>query len=159
MTYQELNNQKRTKVDTILENSGIFFAFNDKQMKREIEKHNITKENKITSIGGGGYLPIKNIETFEKDMETLEKWYKEQEKKIKVEITPVEIDYKKYEYMLCVLPPIYCSNGIFQVSEPHDHIIVDGKEFPRYSTYQELNGKYYSLGILTTPQATAYAKD
>jgi len=61
-----------------------------------------------------------------------------------------EINEKTYEYFLGVLPPIYHSNGVFQVSEPFDH--VNG--YATYATYQETKAKKYIYhGNLTQKQA------
>jgi len=157
-TYQELTNKKKKRVSALLEKCEVFFAFNMKQFKEGKEKHNISVTNKVTSIGGGGYLPVKHVKALEKGFKDIETWYAKQEKGIQVEIKPKRISYEKHEEMLCVLPPIYHHNGVFQVSEAYDHITVNGKECGTYSTYQEKGGKYYSLGILTRQQANKYSQ-
>lgn len=55
----------------------------------------------------------------------------------------------RYYEMLDILPPIFHSNGVFQVSEPFDHT----SEGARYDAFQKLGDKHYSLGIMTRKQA------
>jgi hypothetical protein len=156
-TYDKLSTEKEKRTSELLDKCEVFFAFNKNQYNEGKKKHNISVENKVTSIGVGGFVPVKNIKALEKGFKTIEKWYTEQEKSVKVTIKPKRISYDLYDEMLCVLPPIYHHNGVFQVSEPYNHITVGGKECATYATYQEKNKKYYSLGILTRQQASDYS--
>lgn len=83
MTYNEIKKEYETKLSEIMEKNGLFWAFNDEQMKEGIEKHDISKENKVCSIGMGGYLPFKNYKSYVADMNELNKWEKEQKKILK----------------------------------------------------------------------------
>lgn len=157
MTYKKLDEIKKEKVTRLLETCEVFFAFNEKQYNEGKEKYNISSKNKVTSIGGGGFVPVKNVKALEMGFEAIEKWYREQEKDISVVIKPKKISKEKYWEMLEVLPPIYHNNGVFQVSEPHDHITVNDKMCATYSTYQQKNKGYYYLGILTRQQARDYS--
>ena len=83
MTYQELKNEYQKKLGELSNECGLFWAFNSEQMKEGIEKNNISKDNKMCSVGMGGYLPFKNYEKFSRGMKELEKWEKAEKKAIK----------------------------------------------------------------------------
>lgn len=156
MNYSELSELKRKKVHKLLNDCNVFWAFNKEQLREGIEKYNISKDNKMTSIGSGGYLPVKHAKKLQDGFKAINKWYSEQEKTIKVEIKKKRISYELYDDMLGVLPPIYHANGIFQVSEPHNHIMINGEEQATYATYQRKGNRYYSLGILSVSQVEQY---
>jgi hypothetical protein len=83
MTYNEIKKEYETKLSEIMEKNELFWAFNDEQMKEGIEKYNISKENKVCSIGMGGYLPFKNYKSYIADMTELNKWEKAEKKALK----------------------------------------------------------------------------
>lgn len=157
MTLTELKEKRQEKVNAILSNNNVFWAFGDDQLKEGMQKHGIKSVSELVSIGAGGLMPKTSVAKFTQDMKDLNEWYKKQEKLLDDKIRLKRISYERFDDMLCVLPPIYHSNGVFQVSEPYDHVMLDGKEQARYSTFQEKDGKYYELGILTKQQAREYS--
>lgn len=65
-------------------------------------------------------------------------------------ITGDEVDEELYYYFLEVLPPAYMSRGVFQVGEPYSH---NEENKPLYDTFQEVAGRYYYRGHMTTAEA------
>lgn len=158
MTLTELNKEHTKRYNKIFNDSEVFWAFGENQWQEAKEKYSISEDNKVVSIGGGGYVLAKNIDKLNKDLKTLKEWYSEEEKKLTDKIRLKRISEQKYEDMLCVLPPIMHANGVFQVSEPYDHVTLGGNEYARYGTYQQKGNNYYYLGILTKMHARAYAQ-
>lgn len=156
MTLQELKKEHQKRFDNILSSNQVFFAFGEKQWLEAKEKYNISDDNKAVSIGSGGYLPKKNVDAFSKDLKELNTWYKEQEKNLNDKIRMKKVSAEHYDEMLCVLPPAFWNGTTFQVGEPYDHVVLNGKELPVYATYTKKDGKHYSLGNLTTPQVKHY---
>lgn len=157
MTLTELNKEHTKRYNKVFNDNQVFWAFGDKQWEEAKKKYNISKNNKVASIGGGGYVLSKNIAQLKKDLKELDEWYSEQEKLLDDKIRLKRISAERYEDMLCVLPPIYHSNGVFQVSEACDHVLLNGKEQARYDTFQEKDGRHYNLGLLTKQQAREYS--
>ena len=60
---------KQTK---LFEEKQVFFAFSNEQFKEGMQKHNINKDNTITSLGGGMYCPKYNAQEV---VDTLHKIY------------------------------------------------------------------------------------
>ena len=56
----------------------------------------------------------------------------------------------KYFWFLEVLPPQAWIGDAFQVGEPYDEIIEDGKLRFTYRTLSKQNGKHYDHGYMTT---------
>lgn len=58
MTYSELKKQQREE----FENFEIFFAFSNRQLEEGLESLGLKKneQDKITHVGGGGYIKIEN---------------------------------------------------------------------------------------------------
>ena len=53
--------QEQTK---LFNKYNIFFAFNNEQFKEGIEKHNLTKKDKITDMKSGMFCPSKHVKDF-----------------------------------------------------------------------------------------------
>lgn len=90
MTYKELKTIYQEKMNEVLTNNQVFWAFNESQLKEGIEKYNISKDNKMVSIGMGGYMPSKNVNNYKEDLKALDSWRKEQLKLIKQEKQALE---------------------------------------------------------------------
>lgn len=56
---------KKNREDGISNFEGLFFAFNQKQLKEGIEKVGATPDNKIVSVGAGGYVLESRLIEFE----------------------------------------------------------------------------------------------
>lgn len=90
MTYEELTKEYKDKISAILEKNEVFFAFNNEQLKEEVEKFNISKDNKMARIGAGGYLPVKNLKSFQNENKEATKWLKDQKKKLREDKAELE---------------------------------------------------------------------
>lgn len=80
MTLKEEYQQKTSK---LLEKHEVFWAFNEEQLREGINKHGISKNNKMVSIGMGGYMPSKHLSSYLKETEELYNWYKDQLKELR----------------------------------------------------------------------------
>lgn len=60
-TYQQ---QKRRHSEEFNAFDGIFFAFSNEQMREGIEKHGVNENNKIVSIGSGGFVLKSRLQEF-----------------------------------------------------------------------------------------------
>ena len=65
-----------------------------------------------------------------------------------------QVDDEIFNYFWGVLPPMAYKKGIFQVSEPYSQ---RGGYFT-YSTFQEIEKKFYFLGYLTKPEVLEIIK-
>lgn len=84
MNYREIRNESEAKRTILLNESGLFFAFNNEQFIEGIEKnkHHLKDGFKFVSIGAGGYLPKNNVDKF---LDGLEAIRKAEKKAIKAE--------------------------------------------------------------------------
>ena len=55
-----LSNYMEEGQSALFKEMKVFFAFNNKQFKEGMKKHNLSKKNKIVSLGQGMYCPKKN---------------------------------------------------------------------------------------------------
>jgi len=102
MTIQEIKKKKQDLYSKAIESNGMFFAFDTKQFNEGLkvlkDKKLLLDGEKITSIGCGGYIPSKNIETFKIESKNIEDWYKNEVKAIKNGIESVILhELKNYE--------------------------------------------------------------
>ena len=81
--YIELKKQFQAKLSKLMEDNEIFWAFNKEQLNEGVKKFNISKDNKMVSIGMGGYMPSKNLKSYLQATKELEAWYKAEHKKLK----------------------------------------------------------------------------
>ena len=68
-----------------MEDCQVFWAFNKEQLQEGIEKAGITKDNKMVSIGMGGYIPSKNLDKFLKATKEADELHKKELKEFKQE--------------------------------------------------------------------------
>lgn len=97
MKYTE---QKETHAKELNEFPGLFFAFSAEQLKKGIERVGASPEDKVVSIGGGGYLLNSKVREFEEMMERHEAEKKEIKKdpKILLEALIYELNNHEYSY-------------------------------------------------------------
>lgn len=65
MNYIDFKNSRKKDSEI----KGLFFAFNDQQFKDGCEKVGASKENKVVSIGAGGFILKSEFENFKSLME------------------------------------------------------------------------------------------
>lgn len=86
LNFSELREQKEQKYSALLDECRIFFAFNDEQFAEGISKINFVKgEEKLVSIGAGGFMPKSCVERFVSGQKEIDKWFKNATKKMKDE--------------------------------------------------------------------------
>ena len=81
MTIHELKDQKQEKVNILIKQCRVFFAFSNEQF--EEGKTPLEEGEKYVSMGRGGYLPSKQVKVFISGMDEISKWYKDEVKKQK----------------------------------------------------------------------------
>lgn len=62
--------EKQTAVDNLIKSCEVFFAFSDEQFKKGKKDG-----EKLISIGCGGYMPEKHLETFRDGLEAIDETY------------------------------------------------------------------------------------
>ena len=65
MNYTDFKNSRKKDSEI----KGLFFAFNDQQFKDGCKKVEASKENKVVSIGAGGFILKSEFENFKSLME------------------------------------------------------------------------------------------
>lgn len=65
------NSYMQDEMSKIFKKYQVFFAFSDKQFNEGLEKEGISKNEKLSSISGGGFVPKKNAKAFLNDFEGL----------------------------------------------------------------------------------------
>lgn len=78
-----LKEEYQNKLSKILNDCEVFWAFNEEQLREGIAKYNISENNKMISIGMGGYMPSKHKDKFKEDSKELDNWYKAQLKELR----------------------------------------------------------------------------
>lgn len=100
----ELKEEKQKRFDKLMDESGMFFAFNDEQF---IENKTPLKEGeKYVSIGAGGYMPKGNVDTWIKSTNELNKWYSKEVKNFKKDAIKYELANHECYYTGDIQPAI-----------------------------------------------------
>ena len=124
-TYKEIKKEHSDTYSEIMDECGVFWAFSTEQLKAGIKKIGITKENKMVSIGAGGYMPSKNLNKFfkltkqadtkqKKELKTLRR--EEKKKAILYELNNHECFYScSIEPVVNLFKGIYAAKAILRV--------------------------------------------
>lgn len=70
----ELKQQKQSKVDALITECSVFFAFSTEQFEKN--KTPLQDGDKYVSVGAGGYMPKSKVDQFVKGMDNIDKEYK-----------------------------------------------------------------------------------
>ena len=92
---ETIKQQEQNKVDALLKNCGVFFAFSDKQFAEN--KTPLQEGEKYVSIGGGGYMPKSQVKNFTDGMAEIRKWKQSEIKRTKSEIKEIEYELSNHE--------------------------------------------------------------
>ena len=57
----------------LFEKNKVFFAFSDDQFKENMEKHNLTKKDKVVKMGGGMFCPLANAKEVNEQLDIIYK--------------------------------------------------------------------------------------
>ena len=83
LNFTDLKVKKEQKYNELIDNCRVFFAFNNEQFKKGIEKCELKEGEKVISIGNGGYMPKKNVENWIQGQKDIEIWFKNATKSMK----------------------------------------------------------------------------
>jgi len=72
-TIQEIKKEHSTKLDELLKECQIFWAFSDAQFAEN--KVQLAEGDKYVSIGAGGYMPKSLVDRYIDGSKALKKWY------------------------------------------------------------------------------------
>jgi len=95
MNIQEIKKQQEEANNKLFTECGLFWAFSNDQF---VENKTPLKEGeKYVSIGGGGYLPKGNLNTFLKGMETNKKAYNKELKAKNLRLKKIAYEFANHE--------------------------------------------------------------
>lgn len=80
----DLKKQKQEKVNSLLNEVQVFWAFSTEQFKEGHDKLTLQKGDKLVSIGAGGFMPKSKVDAFIDGMKAINKWFKSAVKDNKV---------------------------------------------------------------------------
>ncbi len=78
MTLKEIKDKKQKDYNDLFTTCGVFWAFSNEQFEEGKAKNPIAEGEKYLSIGGGGYMPKRNIQALEDVIKAIEATYKAQ---------------------------------------------------------------------------------
>lgn len=78
-TISEVKAAQQLKVNELMTNCGVFWAFSNEQFLTN--KTPLAEGEKYVSIGAGGYMPKGKVEAFKSGMKEIKAWYKSAIKK------------------------------------------------------------------------------
>lgn len=83
--FNQLVSEKQVKYNNLMDEFKVFWAFNNEQFNEGIAKCELLEGEKVVSIGAGGYIPKKNVQSFIDGQKSIEKWFKNATKTMKEE--------------------------------------------------------------------------
>lgn len=95
--YSDLRNEKQKKLNALITDCKLFFAFNSEQLIEGMQKHPLTEGDKYVSIGANGYIPKSFVPKIEQGFKEINKWYKDEIKKSKLQETEIEFELSNHE--------------------------------------------------------------
>lgn len=97
MNYTEL---KRKHAEEMNNFEGIFYAFNNEQFKKGIDKVGATQDNKVVSLGAGGYILKSKLAAFKEMFKRHEQEMKKlrQDRKKLLDSLVYELNNHDYSY-------------------------------------------------------------
>lgn len=82
MTLKEIKDKKQNDYNELFTACGVFWAFGNEQFKEGLDKlftnGQMQQGEKITNIGGGGFMPSKNVKALQDGTKAIEATYKAQ---------------------------------------------------------------------------------
>jgi len=75
LSYSEIKKQHQDRVNKILDEHGVFWAFSNEQFEKN--KTPLKEGEKYTSLGSGGFIPKSNLKSYIAAMEEATKQEKE----------------------------------------------------------------------------------
>lgn len=78
MTISAIKEEQQKKVDDLLKEKNVFFAFSQSQF--EEGKTPLAEGENYVKIGGGGYMPKNGAKAFYEEMQNIEIWFNDRMK-------------------------------------------------------------------------------
>lgn len=94
-TINDIKAEQSKKVDELLKNCGVFFAFSNKQFKEN--KTPLEEGEKYVSIGAGGYMPVNNIDAWSLGWKEINSWFKAETKNVKTRREHIAYELSNHE--------------------------------------------------------------
>lgn len=120
MKYQEIKTEYEARLNTLLAECLVFWAFSNEQFQQG--KTPLQEGEKYVSIGAGGYLPKSKVSKLNEGMKELKAWerneikkYKQQDEQIKYELYNHECFYVGSPSEVYDLLPQYSKDRILKV--------------------------------------------
>lgn len=95
MELSAIKKEKQLRVDNLLKDCRVFFAFSTEQFNEG--KTPLEIGEKYISIGAGGYMPNSKIKQFEEGFESIKKWYKSAIKENKLRKQNIAYELNNHE--------------------------------------------------------------
>jgi hypothetical protein len=76
-----IKKEKKNKIDVLITECKVFFAFSNEQFESNIKK---LEGQKIVSLGAGGFIPKNEYQKFSETLKEINIWFKEQIKQNKL---------------------------------------------------------------------------
>jgi len=83
--FNQLKSEKQVKYNNLMDECKVFWAFSNEQFTEGIAKCELLEGEKVISIGAGGYMPKKHMQSFIEGQKSIEKWFKNAIKTMKEE--------------------------------------------------------------------------
>lgn len=91
----EIKAEKQLKVDAIIKNSLMFFAFSNDQFNEN--KTQLQEGEKYVSLGAGCYMPKSKVEGYLKAMKEVNQWFKATVKENKARTQHIAYEINNHE--------------------------------------------------------------
>ena len=115
-SYSKIKEEREKKMNKLIKDNGVFFAFSDKQLKEGKEKIGIKDNAELYNIGDGGFIAKSKVKNFMEEMEKMAKKHiKElkENKKIKEDAILYELENHESFYAGNIEPVFDLFEGIF----------------------------------------------
>lgn len=97
MTLSAIQAEQSKKVDQLINDCQLFFAFNDEQFAEGKDKTPLAEGDKFVSIGSGGYLPKSKGKAFLDGMDAIDAWFKGATKDEKIRKQHIAYELENHE--------------------------------------------------------------
>lgn len=96
-SISSLKNEQQKKVNELITNCNVFFAFSNEQFSEGMKKNPLTDGDKYVSIGAGGYMPKSKVKDFSEGMKAINKWFKSATKDAKTRQQNIAYELANHE--------------------------------------------------------------
>lgn len=134
MNTQELKNESQKRVNNLLDECKVFFAFSNQQFTEN--KTELKEGEKYVPIGAGGYMPKSYVDTYLQGMKDIKAWEKKERKEQK--------ESEKEKHILSELNNYEC----FYIGDIED-ALPTLTQFYKRDYIQAVFNKYYDSVIET----------